>query len=303
MNLPRLLLAQVVCLVLTAAAVEAHTSPRAGFYLPDDIREATIRYKTFRNLILLPVIINDSIHVNLILDTGCRNLVLFGKRFKKLFQMEPGKKVQFSGLGEGDPVYGALSLRNKVSISEVLGEHIPVVVVPNRNVFDNMDHVDGVIGYDIFIKFEVELNPLEKLITFRPAFTALLPPSYQQVPIRIEDSRPILQSRIVIENEELPCNLMIDTGSALGLLLKTTDLKRFEGKDVSTNLGFGFNGAINGYETRASLLEVEGFLLNMVPTGVIQSRWHNYASIGMGVLKGYSIVLNYCKEYVGFKKL
>lgn len=302
MNLSRLLLAQVVCLVLTAA-VEVKSSPRAGFYLPDDVREATMRYTTFRNLILLPVIINDSIEVNLILDTGCRNLVLFGKRFQKLFEFEPGKKVQFSGLGEGDPVYGGLSIRNKVSISEVIGEHIPVVVVPSRNVFGKSTHVDGVIGYDIFIKFEIELNPRDRLITFRPALSAFLPHSYQEIPIRVEDSRPILQSRIVINGEVLPCNLMIDTGSALGLLLKTTDLKRFEGNSVSTNLGFGFNGAINGYQTNARLLELEGFVMDMVPTGVIQSRWHNYASIGMGVLKGYSIVLNYCKEYVGFKKL
>jgi hypothetical protein len=303
MNLSRLLLAQVVCLVLTAAVEVRATSPSSGFYLPDDIREATMRYKTFRNLILLPVIINDSIHVNLVLDTGCRNLVLFGKRFQKLFKMEPGKKVQFSGLGEGAPVYGSLSLKNKVSISEVIGEHIPVVVVPNRNVFDKVQQVDGVIGYDIFIKFEVELNPMEKLITFRPALSAFLPESYQNIPIKVEDSRPILQSKIVINDEVLPCNLMIDTGSALGLLLKTTDLKRFEGKDLSTNLGFGFNGAIMGYQTQASVLDLDGFVMDMIPAGVIQSRWHNYASIGMGVLKGYSIVLNYCKEYVGFKKL
>ncbi len=303
MNFSRSLLAQVVCLVLTVAVEVYATSPKAGFYLPDDVREATMRYKTYRNLILLPVIINDSIQVNLVLDTGCRNLVLFGKRFSKLFQMQPGKKVQFSGLGDGDPVYGSLSLKNKVSISEVIGEHIPVVVVPERNVFDKWSNVDGVIGYDIFIKFEVELNPDQRLITFRPAFTSFLPSSYQQIPIRIEDSRPILQSRIVINEEVLPCSLMIDTGSSLGLLLKTTDLKRFEGKEFSTNLGFGFNGAIHGYQTRAKQLELEGFLMNMIPAGVIQSQWHNYASIGMGVLKGYSIVLNYCKEYVGFKKL
>lgn len=303
MKLSRLLQTQVVCLVLTAAVEVFATSPKAGFYLPDDIREATMRYKTFRNLILLRVTINDSIQVNLILDTGCRNLVLFGKRFKKLFKIEPGKKIQFSGLGDGSPVYGSLSVQNKVSISEVLGEHIPVVIVPDRNIFDKCYQVHGVIGYDIFIKFEVELNPQDRLITFRPAATAFLPRTYQHVPIRVEDSRPILQSRIVIDGEELPCSLMIDTGSVLGLLLKTTDLKRFEGKDATTNLGFGLNGAINGYETSASLLEFDGFLMQRVPAGVTQSRWHNYASIGMGVLKGYSIVLNYCKEYVGFKKL
>lgn len=306
MKLPNFLAPQafaVSLLLYSFLNVSAAVPNTSGFYIPDDIREVTFKYKTYRNLIVLPVLINDSINVNLILDTGCRNLVLFGKRFQKFFTPEPGQRVKFSGLGSGKPVYGSLSLKNKVAIKEVLGEKIPVVVVPDRNVFESAYKVDGVIGYDVFIKFEIELNPAEKLITFRPALSSFLAEDYQHIPIKIEDSRPILQSTITMKSDVFPCNLMIDTGSSLGLLLKTTDIGKFDFNDELTALGRGFNGIVYGYGTKADFLELDGYSLQSLATGIIESPWHNYASIGMDVLKGYSIVLNYCKEYVGFKKI
>ena len=304
MKLPIYFITLALCLMLLMSATPfyAKITP-SGFYIPEDVREVTLRYRTFKNLILLPVVINDTIEVNLVLDTGCRNLVLFGKRFQKMFRMQPGQKVQFSGLGVGKPVLGGLSLKNKVSINEVLGESIPVVVVPDRNVFEATTRIDGVIGYDIFIKFEIELNPEEKLITFRPALSAFLAEDYQHIPIRIEDSRPILKSTISLNNDIFPCSLMIDTGSSLGLLLKTTDLHKYYYSEELIELGRGFNGVVNGFKTTIEYLELEGFSLASVSTGIIHSPWDNHASIGMEVLKRYSIVLNYCKEYIGFKKL
>jgi hypothetical protein len=302
MKLHNFLFASAVCLALLLSHVTFYAKIAPGFYIPDDVREVTFSYKTFKNLIILPVIINDTVKVNLILDTGCRNLVLFGKRFKKLFAMEPDKKVKFSGLGSGNPVYGGLSLKNKVTIKEVLGDQIPVVIVGDRNVFESFTRVDGVIGYDIFIKFEIELNPQAKLITFRPALSAFLAEDYTHVPIRIEDSRPILTSQISLNSDVFACAVMIDTGSSLGLLLKTTDLKKFSSNDELSELGRGFNGIVNGFKTKVDFLALEGFSLSSLNTGIIHSPWHNHASIGMEVLKGYSVVLNYCKGYVGFRR-
>ena len=277
--------------------------PNSGFYLPESVEEVSMRFRSLRNLIILPVVINDTVQVNLILDTGCRNLVLFGRKFQELFITESGKRVQFSGLGSGGPVLGMVSLKNKVTIDAVLGHDIPVVVVPQKNIFAQYSNVHGVIGYDIFTKFEIELNPRRQLITFRPAFTSHPSQGYTHVPIRIEDSRPILDSNILLANGMHDCNLMIDTGSSLGLLLKTTDLGRYDVQNESKELGKGFNGLIIGYETVASTLQLDGFFMNTIPTGIIESCWHNYASIGMEVLKDYAFVLNYCKAYVGFKKL
>lgn len=300
-HLLRLLLFQN--LFLFAVTSRSGALPVAGFSIPDSLHAVTLRFRTAGNLILLPVTINDTIQVNLVLDTGCRNLVLFGRRFTKLFRQHPTKLIQFSGLGNGTPVTGGLSLDNKVSINAVLGKKIPVVIVKDQNLFEDYRQVDGVIGYDIFIRFEVELDLARQLITFRPASTANISPEYEKIPIRIEDSRPIIRSVIFFPGREgQPCDLMIDTGSSLGLLLKTTDLNKYLPEGPTAVLGRGFNGDLEGSEAQADKLLLAHYEMNKLPAGIVYSPWHNYASIGMEVMKHYSIVLNYCKAYVGFKK-
>jgi hypothetical protein len=278
-------------------------APTSGFYLPDSITQMTLKYRLVRQLIVLPFVINDSIRVNLILDTGCRNLVLFGKQFQKMLQLRTDRQVQFSGLGSGAPVYGNLSLDNKVSLQEVLGEQIPIVVVPDRNVLSTFKDVHGIIGHEIFLKFEIELNPALQTITFRPATTATAPEGFKQVPLKLIDSRPIVESEILLSSrDKKKCQLMIDTGSVLGLLVKTTNISDYENYD-STILGYGLNGPIMGFKIFSTVVRLATFDFAKLQTGVIESPWHNYASIGMQVLKDYVVVLNYCKAYACFKEV
>lgn len=294
---------QVLCLIFFYHV--ALSNPRSGFYLPDSVNEMTLRYRSIKNLIILPVVINDSIKVNLILDTGCRNLVLFGKRFEKLFKLNPDRQIQFSGLGSGKPVHGLLSLSNKVSIQEVLGESIPVVVVGSKNLFGLYHEVHGVIGYDIFLRFEIELDPREQKITFRPANLATPPAGFDQVALRIVDSQPVMNAAVLLQAEKdnhRIYELMIDTGSSLGLLLKTTNINDFKTVLTERKIGIGFNGPITGFGVTSKRLHLDSFDIFDLPTGIIQSPWHNYASIGMQVLKDYVLVLNYCKAYACFKK-
>ena len=280
------------------------TETRAGFFLPDDVSEVTIRFQSKNNLIILPVVINDSLKVNLILDTGCRNLILFGKKFQRRLKTEPDRKIAFSGLGKGTGVVGKLSLNNKVSISTVIGKSIPVVLIPQPNLFAEFPNIHGVIGYDIFVKFEIEINPLKQLISFRPASTAILSQEYQKIPIRVEDSRPFVQSQIFLtDGDAQPYDLMLDTGSSLGLLVKTSRTKKLPNHKDARILGRGFNGSIIGIETTTKKILLNTLEISSLHAGIIYSEWHNYASLGMEVMKDYSVVLNYCKSYAGFKKV
>jgi hypothetical protein len=99
------------------------------------------------------------------------------------------------------------------------------------------------------------------------------------------------------------CDLMIDTGSILGLLFKTTDLEFVGDREEFEMLGRGFNGPIEGVKLMMDRLILKDLVLRSVPTGIIHSPWHNHASIGMDILKDYKIVLNYCEGYAGFKRI
>lgn len=295
--------APAVFLLSLFLSVAFAAKPTSGFFLPDSVNEMTLEYRTVKGLILLPVTLNDSIQVNLILDTGCRNLILFGKRFKNLFKMNSAKPVEFSGLGSGRPVTGTLSIGNKVSINEVLGEQIPIVVVGNTNLFGYYKDVHGVIGHDIFLKFEVELNAQARTITFRKAAKSAPPAGYTRIPLRIVDARPLMQSQVFMDKDQSHTfDLMIDTGSSLGLLLKSTNVSALVSPRKESIIGIGFNGPLSGYKIITRKVSIAGMDLMKVPTGIVSSQWHNNASIGMEILKDYILVLNYCKAYACFKR-
>lgn len=294
----------ILAVILATNVGNAMIDAEAGFSMADDVAEFTMHYETIDNLIVLPVVINGSVSVNLILDTGCRNIVLFGKKLHRLFDIAPNKKIEFSGLGNGRPVTGDLSLNNEVSMGPVEGQFIPIVIVPQPNFFSGYKNIDGVIGYDIFIKFEVEINSTKQEITFRPAARANLSSDYQKVSIRIEDSRPIIQSTIFMsESSQQACSIMLDTGSTLGLLVKTTDVSDFSPNARKTILGRGLNGQIMGIKKDARKVALNGFEIHSAEAAITYSPWHNYASVGMGIMKDYVVVLNYCQSYAAFKRI
>lgn len=277
--------------------------PAAGFYLPDSVGSMTLNYRVFKGLIVLPVTINDSVEVNLVLDTGCRNLILFGKRFMDRLEINSPRRIEFSGLGDGKPVEGRLSLGNKVSIHQVLGHEIPIVIAGDNSIFSGFQRIDGVIGYEIFLRFEIELNPSARRVTFRPGQHASPPHGYTEVPLRIVDARPVLESLVYVgKDEPRKFELMIDTGSTLGLLLKTTNIAEYRGIRNVQVLGFGFNGPVSGYATVSPKLKLQGLEMTNLRTGVVPSDWHNNASIGMQILKDYVLILNYSKQYACFKR-
>ncbi len=286
--------------LLMILTLSSNATPTEGFFLPDSVNEITFRYKNIDNLIVLPVQINDTEVVNLVLDTGCRNLVLFGKKFTRMLSGSDHKTITFNGLGRGKPVTGFITLENEVEFNAVTGKRIAIVVVPERNVFQNNPTIDGVIGYELFLKFEIEINFARELITFRPAKYSYPDSDFQLVPLRIEDSRPIIACNIEFANDNSEaCDLLIDTGSCLGLLYVSQPDKRRSGK--KTVVGRGINGEIEGTQGLASKLRLGDYEMEDVPASIVASQTRHYASLGTGVLKEYTLLLNYHKSYAGFK--
>ena len=276
---------------------------RSGFHLPDSILELTFKYKTEGNLIILPVLINDSVQVDLILDTGASNLVLFGKTFQKYFQFVPDGKVQFSGLGSGKTLSGKLSIDNKVEINSVIGLDIPVVVVSEKNLFSALKNVDGYIGYEILQKFEIEINPARQTISFRSPMHERFPYGFTRIPFKVKGSRPILDCAILLSLEQKRlCDLMIDTGSAFGLLMMSTDEHWIDDKGRPESFARGFSGEVKGVEIKSSKIHLKNFVLDTGSSRIIRSAKRDYASIGMGILSQYSFILNYVKGYVELRK-
>jgi hypothetical protein len=278
-------------------------TPDAGFWLPENVDEVRFHYRNYNDLIVLPVTINDSINVNLILDTGCRNVLLFGKRFEHMLETLPKYDVRFSGLGESAPLTGKLALNNNVSIHAIVGKKIPIVILREKSLFMGNSDIDGIIGYDIFIRFEVEINSAKKQITFRSPEQAQIQGDHTKVPLTIKDTRPLIRSKIFFSNsDQASFDIMLDTGSVLGVLLRSNK-KNFLDDASRQILGKGLNGNVWGTAKWAQKMILETFEIIIPEVKIYRSDLHIHGSVGMAIIKDYSMVLNYCKGYVALRDL
>jgi predicted aspartyl protease len=272
-----------------------------GFTLADSLQEYSLTYFTIDNLIVLPFVINGNLSVNLILDTGCQSLILFGKQYEKMFDIIPNFSVTFSGIGAGKPAVGSVALDNIVTLGPVRREKVPIVIVPGKKLFRHHQRVDGLIGYDLFTRFEIEIHPVRQQITFRSATNRNLPPDYYHIPLKLDHHRPTISATFALPEQEETLDMLVDTGSSLSILLTTSDKKGLPSKVSRKILGMGLNGFIMGSNSVAKFLHLNDYTATNVQVALTYSPMHNYASVGMAFLKNYSIIINYLRGYIGLR--
>ncbi|HYC86709.1 MAG TPA: hypothetical protein VEB86_15860 [Chryseosolibacter sp.] len=129
--------------------------------------EITIEIQKRNSLAIIPVMINGKIRVNLILDPYCQSVILFGKRYARLLEKSKlalhGKSAKVR-VGTRGP---ALSLSNYVSVGPVLGENLPILVVPNSDALNFFTSVHGVIGTEFFRNYDIEINRRLETMTIK----------------------------------------------------------------------------------------------------------------------------------------
>jgi hypothetical protein len=128
--------------------------------------EGTIEYRTRNSLMIVPVKINDTLRVMLAIDPQCKNVVLFGKRYRRFF--ESSEKTQ------------GVMANNKIEIGALVGQNVPILIVPNTNPLNFFTCVNGVIGAHYFTGYELQINYRKQTLTIKagtkrePPVTGLL---------------------------------------------------------------------------------------------------------------------------------
>lgn len=223
-------------------------SPR-GFHFAEGITHTVIPFTLYKNLIVIPAQLNDSVKLKLILDTGARSVLLFGKRFRGLSTLLPGKLIQVSGWGAAGTIEANMAHPNKVEIGAIQGHELNIAVAPHRRFLDGVTDIDGVIGYELFVRFVVEINYPNRTIHLYDRLTTRQARGFQMVPIEINQARPEIHSTIQLRNRrEIQLKLLVDTGSSLGLTLFSADVELFTKSSESNTIGIGLAGRVTGFE-------------------------------------------------------
>ncbi|EGV44200.1 PDZ domain-containing protein [Bizionia argentinensis JUB59] len=276
-----------------------------------------IRFQLINNLIVIPIAING-VTLSFILDSGVTKPILF-EHISSLEVLNSETKETFflKGLGDGYVVEAIKSTQNKIEIGKAVKYQQTIYAI-----FDgSMDYtpklgipIHGIIGYDVFKDFVVEINYRSKYIKL------LNPDTYKEkscrncekIALSFYNLKPYITAQIRIEGKDIPVKMLLDTGASDALWLFEDASQQIVSTDnyFDDFLGYGLSGALYGKRSKVENLTIGNFVLNeslvAFPIGESIETLKKYkdrnGTIGAEILKRFHVTFNYQDSYMVIKK-
>ena len=293
-----------------------NTAAQNNFKFPDNLKRSKINFKLVNNLIVVPVNING-VELSFILDTGVGSTILFSLENRDTLELKNASKILLKGFGNDEPIEAVKSVSNQVKMGDAISDNHTIYLVYDQsiNFSPRMGFpIHGIIGYDFFKDFVVEINYSNKKITVIPSedFEFKKCRKCYQTDLKFLDGkRPFMDIKHLTSLGIVNLNLLLDSGSGSGLwLFENPDL----GIEVPENsfkdyLGRGFSGDIYGRNSKINSLNIGPFELRNVTTSFPDSVHlaeisvkERQGSIGAAVLKRFNVVLDYQRGKISFRK-
>lgn len=289
-----------------------------GFRLTNGKKRVQIPIEVYNNLVIVPVVLNDALPLKFILDTGVRTTILTQKTFSDILNLTYSRRYTISGPGGNKLVDAYVTNNVTIDLPGVNGRgHAMLVLAEDYLELRNYlgTDVHGILGYELFSRFIVEIDYQKKLLTLMTPDRFRKRTKFQMIPMIIEDTKPYVFVPLVLKDgTTMEAKLLMDSGASHGLMLETTSDKRIKvpEKTVSSLLGRGLGGDIYGKVGRIKSLTLGTNVLENVianfpdPNSYIDSikigNIFRNGAIGGEVMSRFTIVFNFPKERLYFRK-
>lgn len=254
-----------------------------------------------RNRIIIPTQVNGSQPLNIILDTGMRfdGVYLFHQDALKLIDTTGAVAARVPGAGSGEASVVTMIETGKVNFGEVAITNQRILV--SHSAHTQSFPTDGVIGWNLFGHYIVEVDYDHQLIQLRDTTFVPYDSSWTVLPIELRDDLPFLDITVaVVDSEFVPFEVYIDLASGDALELLVHPQQRFTlPKNVTwERLGTGLSGDIYGNKGRSQRLQIGGHELTNVRTAFAPIEVRSKQKSGEGILgndliRRFNVVFDY----------
>ncbi len=274
-------------------------------------KQQTMSFQLIKNLIVIPVYINEKGPFNFILDTGVSPLLITDPSILDTLELGITRPIKITGLGKGELIEAYAANTIDVSIGAAHMDNVPAAILKS-DIFNLSNflgiHVHGLIGYYFLNSFIVKIDyPNHQMKFYMHDVKSRI--KGIPVPIELILNKPYLTLPVTAPNLGLfNARLLVDSGASFALSLESIDSAKFPLPDsnITANLGMGFSGLISGHIGRIHALRIAGVTLENVLT-----NYPDYAegaakalatgrngSIGAELLRRFHITYDYQNSLV-----
>ncbi len=288
-----------------------------GFALPEGERSQRLKFQLINNLIVIPIEVNGA-KLSFLLDSGVSKPILFNLSDQDSIALNNVSEITIRGLGEGEPIKALSSSGNQFRLKKIVNSQQQLYVVLDRKM--NFSPalgipIHGIIGYDLFRDFVVEVNYKSQVIEFHDPRFYNNPgrKRSQTFPLAIVENKPFIDGTVTVEGEsQVPIRLLVDTGSSDAVWLFPDPEKGLEvpEKHYEDYLGKGLSGDIFGKRTKVSDIRIGEFAFreakaafpDMASYSALKVLGNRNGSVGGEILRRFNIVFNYPGNSITLRK-
>ncbi len=307
-------------LTILAVVLSAGAAADVSFFEHNERAETVVRGKitdvtlpitwSAQGHALVSVSVNGKPDLLFGLDTGAPLTLIFGHKRTEAVPLRMKDDVAIHGNGTGDATIGKLVDSLDIAFGPVEIRGLKGVWIDWEDVpffpSESAVYVDGIIGYDLFNRFVIELDTKDDALRLYDSVdqipVILAPP----IPLSIEDRRPYSEVKVIIDqNKPTPIvrDALIDTGSVdhLELIIPANPTAAFPPlpKKLVPNSDSGFQGTTKGRIGRVDHLAFGNFgfadmLIEFAEPHAGASE--EGAQLGMGILSRFDLIFDYQGE-------
>ena len=298
----------IIGLVLVIFVSRARAQMRFDFVMEPGRDKTTIPFELLSNLMVIEVTLNDQLPVKFVFDSGVRTPILTDKYLSDIIRVSYNREVEIFSAGAQGKAIAYVASGVAISVPGVRAENQDIYVL--KEDFLGLsevlgEKVHGLIGYDFFKNFVVEVDYDDQEITLtRPE--AFKPKAFAtRVPLSVVDSKAYITADAVLPKQGAKqISLLIDTGASHALWLdppadSTQDA--LPDRVLETAVGRALSGEIRGVIGRVPQLTIDKFEFSSVLTSFpYRSRFLEVVkgtgrdgSIGAEVLRRFRVTFDY----------
>lgn len=279
------------------------------FSLPEGRNRMIADFENYDNMVVIEMMVNDSMPVNLILDSGIEGVILTDRTLVEMLEPQCLRSFKLTAPGSSTTLNACITPLMKFSFG-ALQPIFTNAILLQEDMF-SLDSfigakVHGLIGIEKFKNLVVTINYDKNSLKFTRPESYKVPLKADIIPLNILRGRPYMTARVELDTKEIrDLWLMIDSGANHPLLIETDSTDNYKPVfSLSTTIGRGLGGNIPGEFVRSGWLLLGNSRLDNIITSISSeyisgnaaSRNFRDGTLGSGALSRFQVSFDYTNK-------